>query len=249
VPFNVLLLPLLAGYFFVAFCKRLKYYHQRIDRQKLIFNSALAGFIFLALSFLIISSLKYWGFFPEYIIGLEKEYKLPHFAIMFFTLALSWLVTVAVNLFYNETKALSLAIKHEGSEFEKLCLTSFEAFNNSQLLLLSLHLKDRDVLIGTVTKLNEPKHSDFICILPSFKGYREESNKRVVLTKYLGAEDETFTNEIQVSIQEIVYVELFNPEESDISIASTETQKESIEKIVQEPQAPINNYSFSLFRF
>jgi hypothetical protein len=40
-PFNLLLLPLIGGYYLLVTSRFTKYIHQRIDRQRLIFNSVL----------------------------------------------------------------------------------------------------------------------------------------------------------------------------------------------------------------
>ena len=40
-PFNLLLLPLVGGYYLLVTSRFTKYIHQRIDRQRPIFNSAL----------------------------------------------------------------------------------------------------------------------------------------------------------------------------------------------------------------
>ena len=43
VKFDLLLLPLIGGYIFLITSYFAKFYHQRLDRQRLIFNSVIAS--------------------------------------------------------------------------------------------------------------------------------------------------------------------------------------------------------------
>ena len=52
-PFNLLLLPLVGGYYLLVTSRFTKYIHQRIDRQRLIFNSVLVGIALIGLSIIV----------------------------------------------------------------------------------------------------------------------------------------------------------------------------------------------------
>lgn len=52
-PFNVLLLPLLGGYIFITYWHRTRFSARRYTGERLLFHAALAGVIFLILSFWI----------------------------------------------------------------------------------------------------------------------------------------------------------------------------------------------------
>lgn len=49
-PWNLLVLPLAAAYYILTRCDLLKYKQQRLDRQRLIFESVLLGSFLLAIS-------------------------------------------------------------------------------------------------------------------------------------------------------------------------------------------------------
>jgi hypothetical protein len=63
VPFNVLILPLLGGYFFISYWNYTRFDSHRYSGERLIFHSAAAGVIFLILSFCITNSIV--GLWPE----------------------------------------------------------------------------------------------------------------------------------------------------------------------------------------
>jgi len=50
---DLILLPLLGGYIFLIFFNRTRFYHQRIEKNRLIYNSLFVAFILTALVYLI----------------------------------------------------------------------------------------------------------------------------------------------------------------------------------------------------
>lgn len=52
-PYNVLLIPLLGGYYFLSNFLFFKYKYQRISSQRLLLNSALAGLLIGVISILL----------------------------------------------------------------------------------------------------------------------------------------------------------------------------------------------------
>lgn len=180
-PFNLLLFPLVGGYYFLITFKLYKYRFQRLDNQKLLFNSVIAG-AFLLLSAFIITII-FISLSPELATIFKRNFplQLPYFgtALLSFFLGLS--VPHIGNFFVNEKKAISDAIKKNGNELELLFESSF-----SKEHLIQLTLKNSKFYIGWVKALPIPQQSNYVQFLPAFSGYRDgESKQMIFTTQYL----------------------------------------------------------------
>ena len=76
VKFDLLLLPLIGGYIFLITSYFTKFYHQRLDRQRLIFNSVIAGVLIsiigLYLNELLVKLMPKWDPCPVLFAGYEQ---------------------------------------------------------------------------------------------------------------------------------------------------------------------------------
>ncbi len=63
--------------------------------------------------------------------------------------------------------------------------------------------------MGIVTKLNEPRHQRFVCILPLLKGrWDNERNQWVITQNYGSGSSFTVHTEMHVAMQETLSIEV-----------------------------------------
>ena len=63
---------------------------------------------------------------------------------------------------------------------------------------LSFTLKSGKVYVGVVTVLNEPRHRDYVCLLPMMSGYRNADTQEVTFTNYYTSVYENLSKKEQV---------------------------------------------------
>ncbi len=213
-PFNLLLLPLVGGYYFLITCRLTKYIHQRIDRQKLVFNAVLAGILLLGLAIVFTKSAQY--IFPDRISTLKEHVplQLPYTGTAVFSLVLGIILPHLINVFTNDTRALSWAIRRNGNELEQLI---GKCFLNASLI--SFTTKSGKVYVGWPISLPRPSRSAYLSVLPLISGYRSDTQDVVFTTEYwdvyqsrqqAGEEDIYQGFLLVLSIDEITSASLFN---------------------------------------
>lgn len=176
-PFNLLLFPIVGGYYVVVRSEFYRYEQQRVDRQKLIFNSIFAGIVLLCISWTFTAFIFY--IFPDAVQWVIDHYPLKqkYFGTAFCSFLLGVVGTEITNYFLNEEKRISKAIDHIGNEFERLCES---CYRNTELIQITL--KTEKVYIGWMKALPIPSHSSFVSILPVYSGYRDKDKKTMHLT-------------------------------------------------------------------
>lgn len=176
-PFNLLLFPLLGGYYFIIRSNRFKYFHQRIESQKLLFHSAIAGVFFLVIS--LITTAIFRKHTPDFY--LQARTFLPvqfeYAGVTFLSFLLGIISAEASNLFYKKTASIQQAIRDNDDPMELLVMRSWET-----KILLCLTLKTGKVYIGYTTALPIPSRTSFISILPIYSGYRDANTKQIQFT-------------------------------------------------------------------
>lgn len=70
-PFNLLLFPIVGGYYIITRLERFKYINQRLDRQMILFNSIIVGVALLVTSFVICALCTFW--FPDQVYFLKHH--------------------------------------------------------------------------------------------------------------------------------------------------------------------------------
>lgn len=178
--YNILVIPLLSGYIFLTNCKAFTYSHKRLDRQRLIFHSAIAGLIFLISAFVIISLLRVC--FDEYLNEIRSliHFKMDYLGTSLMTGFLSLSATILINFFTNDLNQAKKVVLKYGSELDRVLYQSSE---EDTPLLLSLDNKKVYVCLFAAT--TEPG-ADYITVLPLFSGYRDPVTYQVTfVTNYL----------------------------------------------------------------
>ncbi len=180
-PWNLLILPLAAGYYLITRSNYFKYFQQRLDRQRLIFDTILLGIAISIIGFLVRLLFDYT--LPNLI---DSIYKFLPLRVSFFgtTLATFFGTVCFVEVtnkfvFSNRNKQIKRAIELHGNELEKIFADSF--FNDE---LLEFTLDTNKVYIGQVRELPIPTTTNFIRIIPWVSGYRNSKKKLIFTTKY-----------------------------------------------------------------
>lgn len=179
-PYNLLIFPLIGGYYFLITSLRYRYQHQRLDRQRLIFNSAIAGTIFLFLSFLIVTAV--YNFSPETLPELRSHvpFKQNYLGTSVMSLILAVISAHLSNHNFDRVEYIKSLINKSGDGLDSLF---FDALENGESI--SITLKNRKVYVGFVQSVEEPG-DNYIKLIPLFSGFREtESLELIFTTNYL----------------------------------------------------------------
>lgn len=175
-PWNLLLLPLAAGYLWVSNSYSQMYRQQRLDNHRFLFVCILWGIIFLASTYIIqllattlCPSLCNW-------IHRASPVRIPYFIFSVTSFFLSVICTGIARVFMNRLKQLEKAIDEIGNDLERILK---ESVVNYRLLLFTL--KNDKVYVGWVIELPEPTQTKYFKILPALSGKRN-SDKNVEIT-------------------------------------------------------------------
>lgn len=198
-PWNLLLFPLVAGYYIFTKSYYFKFKQQRLDQQRLIFESIILGVIASGITYairLIYESIASVEFQQSVYSALPI--KSPYAGTSLFVLILSISATEIGNWFLDKKTHVVKAIKSIGNEFELLLKSSF---TDNKLLLFTLN--NGKIYIAWVKELPIPAVSRYIRIIPIISGYRDDQKNVVFTTHYLSVYAE-YINEGKVkSIEEL----------------------------------------------
>lgn len=183
-PESLWLFPILSGYYFLTRYVYFKYKYDRIETQRLVFNSVITGsilFFFTYLGRIIVNYFK-----PTLIPSVHSFlYKLPieeqpllwtfifNFLFIFiFTHSLNRLLEWC-NYFKKQTP-VEKAVDDFGDEIEQL----FKKVAKEELLI-QITLKSNKVYVGFVEYIPPPKESNYLKIIPLISGYRNDKTKKI----------------------------------------------------------------------
>lgn len=183
-PESLWLFPILSGYYFLTRYVYFKYKYDRIETQRLVFNSVITGSILFFFTYLVRIILNY--FKPTLIPSIHSFlYKLPieeqpllwtfifNFLFIFiFTHSLNRIL-VWCNYFKKQTP-VEKAVDDFGDEIEQL----FKKVAKEELLI-QITLKSNKVYVGFVEYIPPPKESNYLKIIPLISGYRDDETKKV----------------------------------------------------------------------
>lgn len=181
-PWNLLILPLVGGYYIISRYNYFKFKQQRLDRQRLIFDSVIMGVVLISATFIVRVLVEFiaptaidwvYQFFPV---------QVPFIGTTFTSLLLAFLFVEIGNKTFckDRRKQIEKAIKKVGNELELILSSSFRHSK-----LLEFTLDTNKFYIGWVKELPIPTVSDYIRIIPVFSGYRDEEKRFVFTTHYL----------------------------------------------------------------
>lgn len=213
---DIILLPLLGGYLFLITFNLTKYYHIRIDRQKLIYNSLICAVLFAFLAYIfdyfilqntrcivingVINFSLYdlrmkANYYIDEILSTRTSKELKYAILTFF---LTYPTAFLLNIIIKKRFAFDFTIKKWGNQYERLFWKTLSLKSDSDKLLM-ITTKSNKVYIGYVNKLSEPIGDSHVTILPNLSGYRnKETLVLTITTKYTDV-IEKFINENRTS--------------------------------------------------
>ncbi len=198
---DIILLPLLGGYIFLITFNYTRFYHKRIEKNRLIYNSlltafGLTGFVYL-LDYFIFKNNNYYLKLCSFETSSIKEirdyisvtideimhFTKPGFKQSLFAFIISYPLALLLNKLkiFNKAFSFDYSIMKWGNEYEKLIWNTLgEADDLDKLLMVTT--KSNKVYIGQITKLSEPMENTHIIIIPTLSGYREKETQKLIIT-------------------------------------------------------------------
>lgn len=181
-PWNLLILPLIGGYYLLSRFNIFKYRQQRLDRQRLIFDTILVGLFLVILAFCLRKV--FYFFIPELLDTIYSYFpiKTPFIGTTFASFIIAVIITELGNItfFRNQKLYIENAIKDVGNELELLLRTSLK-----QSLLLEFSLDTNKVYVAWVKELPIPTVTNYIRVIPVLSGFRDEEKRLNFTTHYL----------------------------------------------------------------
>jgi hypothetical protein len=179
-PFNLLLFPIVGGFFIITRLERFKYINQRLDRQMILFNSILVGMALLVTAYIVCTLCTMM--IPDHVYFLKHHspIKQEYFGTSLVSFLLAFPITWIANAIIKEEEAIGSAIDRIGSELEKLFKYSCDAREPLQMTL-----KNGKVYVGWVQFLPKPQASPYVTIIPVLSGYRDEKQHLHITTTYI----------------------------------------------------------------
>jgi len=184
-PWNLLILNLVAGYYLLTRSYFFKFEQQRLDRQRLIFESVLLGVGLTITSYFLRIVFEYFSPKVFNAIYSELPIKTPFAGTSFCTVLLSIFLAKIGNLLLNKEKYIKKAIKDVGNEFELLMKSSFTNEN-----LLQFTLDNDKFYVAWVKELPTPSISNYVRVIPALSGFRNSEKELIFTSHYLSVYSE-----------------------------------------------------------
>ncbi len=181
-PTNLLLLPLLGGYWFLHTFYYTRFRSQRLDGYRLLLESALVGVIFAAFGWIVVRVV---ALAPCAVMFWENiAPRIPYLGTALVALAIGLIAPVALNFALARAGLLTRgdaqrkAIDRHGNH-----ILRFLHAASTQERPVAITLDNRKVYIGTVAAApNLESHDTFFSITPFFSGYRDKDDMALNLT-------------------------------------------------------------------
>ncbi len=199
-PYNLFIIPIIAGYFIITNSSLFKYNSQRLTRSRILLESLLIGLITVGVGFLLrtLIELSYNRIISK---TLEKLNSIPFekptyfwtflFSCLFAIMCFALLELVILKL-YDKNTAIIWAVNRHGDELETIVKDS--ALNGQAILLT---LKNDKVYIGFFEETPIPSKTNYLSISPILSGYRDKETKKLVVTTDYFEVVEEFMSDIE----------------------------------------------------
>jgi len=244
-PYNLLLLPVIVGYFILIYSHYFKYNTQRLAQNRIIFESVSVALIILIFGFILRAITE--SVFPDFTPWFIK--KLKFFPIKkvdyFWTVVFSCLIAIVSLLLTNaylfwkfkKFQLIGWAVDKNGDEIEKLFKQSAE-----EALFIQLTLKNDKVYIGYSEIIPIPQKTNYLTLTPILSGYRDEKKQLHLTTDYFKVVDE-FLEKLDNKEKEITLNTDVIIKQDEILTASIYEQNifDKFNKPQAEPEKPKQN--------
>lgn len=218
-PWNLLILPLVAGYFILTRSYFFKFRQQRLDSQRLVFETVLIAIVVACTTYGVRILVGFIPFFQGMLNWIYDQFpiKTPLLGTSIATIFIAFVFTQLGNLLYRskEKEFIKRAIKNVGNELERHLEISY-----TEDRLLQITLSNGKFYIGWVNELPIPSVSNYIRLLPAISGFRNE-HKELVLQRIIWMPinsfwkknpDETLNIDIVLGLKDITSVSFFDQE-------------------------------------
>jgi hypothetical protein len=166
----------LGGYLFITYWHFTRFDSKRYSGERLIFHSALAGFVFLALSFVAVTSLE--AAVPGFYRWWHETIPIPHAGVSLGALLLALFFCVVLNRFVDRSKQIKRTITEWNDYLEILLQRALDETRQ-----IAITLTSGKVYIGFVVGSFDPVYDrKYIVLLPTISGYRDPPSHTLILT-------------------------------------------------------------------
>jgi len=178
VPWNLLILPLVGGYYILTRCYIFKFHQQRLEKQRLVFEAVLVGIGLMVFTYAL--RLVFNSVFSEWLLEIHtySPFNQPFALTSLTSLALAIFGSEVFNKISGDVYWIKKSIKDVGNELENILKYSFE-----QESLLLITLNNDKVYIAWIKELPIPSKSPYVRVLPAISGFRSKE-KRVTFTTH-----------------------------------------------------------------
>jgi hypothetical protein len=220
---NLLLFPLIGGYFFLSQLNCTKYTLKRQSGYELAFSSMAAGVFLLGFGEIIYLCLlnlqQEYTFIADSINWWRINVRFQYSGVAIISFLLGFVLPQPLNwIFFDESKYLSRAIREEGENFEQILEKSIK-----RTKMVSITLKNNKVYIGIATSNYLPGgNRRYLKIIPFYSGYRDQDNLNLIITtNYAKVYDKIEEGKLEdldidddfefiISVSEIVSINIFD---------------------------------------
>lgn len=192
-PYNLLLLPVIVGYFILIYSHYFKYNTQRLAQNRIIFESVSVALIILTSGFIVRAFIE--AMFPEFTPWLIEKLKfIPIKKVDYFwTIVFSCLITIIFTLLTNaylfwkfeKFQMIGWAVDKNGDEIERLFKQSVD-----EALFIQITLKNDKVYIGYSEIIPIPQKTNYLTLTPILSGYRDDKKQLHITTDYFKVVEE-----------------------------------------------------------
>jgi hypothetical protein len=181
-PTNLLLLPLLGGYWFLHTWYYTRFRSQRLDGYRLLLESAMVGVAFAGIGWIAV---KLASLFPPVIAFWEDAAPpIPYLGTALAAIGIGFVAPFVLNFGLSRTGLMTRidaqrkAIERHGNHLLRVLHSAA-----AQERMVAIVLDNRKVYIGFVAAApNLESHDAFFSITPFFSGYRDTTTMDLVLT-------------------------------------------------------------------
>lgn len=192
-PYNLLLLPVIVGYFILIYSHYFKHNTQRLAQNRIIFESVSVALIILTIGFLLRTAVE--CVFPKLIpcivsfLKIIPINKVDYLWTVVFSCAISIIFVLLTNLYllwkFKKSQLIGWAVDKNGDELEKLFKKSVD-----EALFIQITLKNDKVYIGYSEIIPIPQKTNYLTLTPILSGYRDDKKQLHITTDYFAVVDE-----------------------------------------------------------
>lgn len=185
-PYNLFLIATITGYFILSYSQIFKYNIQRFSRERILFESILAGFLIIVGGFIVRITFNFITLgkaipFLLYLLNKFPIEKPLYFWTFIFSslisILLAWFSNWVIIKYYPKNDQIIRAVDKNGDEIEKLFKDSAIKGN-----LIQVTLKNDKVYVGFCEEIPIPKKTNYLKLSPYLSGYRHKDTKQLTIT-------------------------------------------------------------------